>query len=34
MIRDVKGNPRALGVLLDEAVNDRGLAMTSSLPTW
>ena len=24
MIRDIKGNPRALGVLLDEAVNDRG----------
>lgn len=30
MIRDIKGNSRALGVLLDEAVNDRGLAMTSS----
>ncbi len=30
MFRAVKGNPRALAVLLDEAVNDRGLAMTSS----
>jgi tagatose-6-phosphate ketose/aldose isomerase len=30
MIRDVKGNRRAFAVLLDEAVNDRGLAMTSS----
>jgi tagatose-6-phosphate ketose/aldose isomerase len=30
MIRDIRGNPRAFGVLLDESVNDRGLAMTSS----
>jgi tagatose-6-phosphate ketose/aldose isomerase len=30
MIRDIRGNPRAFGLLLDEAVNDRGLAMTSS----
>jgi len=30
MYRDVQGKSNALGVLLDEGVNDRGLAMTSS----
>jgi tagatose-6-phosphate ketose/aldose isomerase len=30
MFRDVQGKRNALAVLLDEAVNDRGLAMTSS----
>ncbi|MGH9615651.1 MAG: SIS domain-containing protein [Acidobacteriaceae bacterium] len=30
MIRDHRGDPRVFGLLLDDAVNDRGLAMTSS----
>ncbi len=30
MIRLTAGNPKALGICLDDAVNDRGLAMTSS----
>lgn len=30
MIRDHRNNPRVFGLLLDDAVNDRGLAMTSS----
>lgn len=30
MIRDIAGKPQALGICLDDAVNDRGLAMTSS----
>jgi D-galactosamine 6-phosphate deaminase/isomerase len=30
MISSVKGNPNALGIVLDDATNDRGLAMTSS----
>ena len=30
MIRDSAGDPRVLGICLDDAVNDRGLAMTSS----
>lgn len=30
MIRDHRNDPRVFGLLLDDAVNDRGLAMTSS----
>jgi tagatose-6-phosphate ketose/aldose isomerase len=30
MIREIAGKPQALGICLDDAVNDRGLAMTSS----
>jgi len=30
MLRESGGNPNALGICLDDAVNDRGLAMTSS----
>jgi tagatose-6-phosphate ketose/aldose isomerase len=30
MIRESVGDPRVLGICLDDAVNDRGLAMTSS----
>lgn len=30
MIRSIAGSPHALGVVLDDATNDRGLAMTSS----
>lgn len=30
MLRESAGRPAALGILLDDAVNDRGLAMTSS----
>ena len=30
MLRESAGRPGALGILLDDAVNDRGLAMTSS----
>jgi tagatose-6-phosphate ketose/aldose isomerase len=30
MIRESAGEPRVLGICLDDAVNDRGLAMTSS----
>ncbi len=30
MIRESLGDPRVLGICLDDAVNDRGLAMTSS----
>ena len=30
MIRESAGDPRVLGICLDDAVNDRGLAMTSS----
>ena len=30
ILRAIDGNPQSLGILLDDAVNDRGLAMTSS----
>jgi tagatose-6-phosphate ketose/aldose isomerase len=30
MLQAIDGNPRAFGILLDDAVNDRSLAMTSS----
>ncbi len=30
MLSEIAGHPRALGICLDDAVNDRGLAMTSS----
>ncbi len=30
MIRDHVGNPQALSICLDDVVNDRALAMTSS----
>ena len=30
MIREIAGKPQALGICLDDSVNDRGLAMTSS----
>ena len=30
MLRDIRGRANSLGIVLDDAVNDRGLAMTSS----